>query len=109
MDFYPFIIKYSVKDALLLGVIYDEIDNTELWLKVENNPKVTYSNLMRSILNEFERDIPASILEFLRAYVLWLTPEAEQQVITWINYPEEPNNPIKELILKWHNRINGLL
>lgn len=106
MTFYPFIKEYTVEDALLLGEVYDEFAGTAEWLRVDPDPKVSYAYRMRSILNEFERDIPGSILEFLRAYVLWLPPESENQVITWVNYPEEKDNPISEVILTWHKRIN---
>lgn len=107
MDFYPFTKNYTVEDALALGEVYDEFAGTAEWLKIDNDPKVSYAYKMRSILNEFERDVPKAILEFLRAYVLWMPPETESQVITWINYPDEKNNPIKDVILRWQETIRG--
>lgn len=93
--------NYSVEDALLLGIVYDE------YLGMDPNapPECTYKRLIRSILNEYERDVEGSILEFLRAYVLSIKPEFEYQVVDWINFPDQPENPIREVILTWHERI----
>ena len=93
MDF-PLPKKYTVEEALALGKAHAQIvDNPE------------YATLMRSILNEFERDTDEALLEFLRAYVLHLPPEAENQVIIWISNPNDPDNPLKDTLSLWNKTI----
>mgnify|MGYP006284280669 CR=1 FL=1 len=101
----PFNKSYTVQEALTLGEVYDDLSNTKEWLKIDPDPKVSYAYLMRSILNELERNANEAILEFLRAYILSMPPEQEDLVIHWINNPET-DNPIQELLVTWNNHIN---